>query len=351
MAKTFRSTRHIRSFQLFTTTVFHANPLFGEDEATHCSNAATPGETENRLDRCTSDPARVTQSKWRHLSPIALDDQAPVAPGWLDRPSQAGKTGIFSETLAGGVWQPACAGLDVPVSRRRSQDLCLSYIEFAHAHLRTNHCARQKLRNGSKTRPADLENPGNPAVFAARQRCGLLRRVQSTAHFRAVRTAVFVSGHRTDLLACGTAGAQRRGRRIEWLVGKCVLGTQTLQLFRARLSHQSNLRSLVFERVCTTVFDRHHASTSARSRNTSSSDGQTGLAFARSLADYRWSDPYHSPSPARWHDHRPQRILERQQAFGRQICLGYDHYPLPTLGNLVSTFCSTSLAFTQKPCL
>ena len=37
------------------------------------------GETKGRLDRCTCDPARVAQSKWRHMASVALDHQARIA--------------------------------------------------------------------------------------------------------------------------------------------------------------------------------------------------------------------------------------------------------------------------------
>src|SRR5215211_6627157 len=138
MAKTFRSTRHFRSFQSFTTAICDADHLFVEDEATHCSNAATLGETESWLDRRPSDPARVAQSEWRQIAPFALHDQARVEPAGHDSQIQPAETGVFSETLAGAVWQSACAGLDVPVSRRQSQDLRLSHLAFAHARLHTN---------------------------------------------------------------------------------------------------------------------------------------------------------------------------------------------------------------------
>ena len=143
---------------------------------------------------------------------------------------------------------------------------------FHTLNLHTNARHRQKLRNGSGTLPTDLEIPWNPALFAARQRCGLLRRVQSTTHFRAVRSTVFVSGHRTDLLACCPTRAQWRSRRIERLVGARLLGTQTLHLLRSGLSHQSSLRRLVHDGVCTAVPRRCHASTSTAARKYSSFD-------------------------------------------------------------------------------
>jgi len=351
MAKTFRSTKYFRAAQSFTTTISHADNLFVEDEATHRSNAAPLGQTESWLDRCSCNPARVAQSKRRQISPFALNDQARVAQTWLDCPAQPGKTGIFSKTLVCGVWQIARPGLDLSVSRRRSQDLCLSYFEFAHTRLHANACHRQKLRDSPDALPSHLEIPGNPAIFAARQRCRLLWWLQSAAYLRAVRAAVFVSGHRTDLPAYRSTRAQWRGRRIERLVGACLLGTQTLHFLHSGLSHQSSLPPLVYDGVYTTVFDRHHSQTSPGSRNTSSPDSQTCLVFVRSLAHYRRTDPFHSPSSIRWLNLRPQRILEGEQTSGRKICLGYDHYSLPTPGNLVSRLHSPSLALTQKLCL
>src|SRR3972149_4820930 len=57
---------------------------------------------------------------------------------------------------------------------------------------RANHCGRQKQRHRDPAWSPDLENPGNPAIFAARQRCRLLWRLQGAAHLRAVCSTVFV---------------------------------------------------------------------------------------------------------------------------------------------------------------
>src|SRR5512134_2794062 len=135
MAKTFRSTRYLRTAQSFATARSHADNLFVEDQAAHCSNAAAFRQTESWLDWGSCNPTRVAQSEWRQISPIALNDQARVGQAWLDRPAPPGKPGVFSQALAGGVGQPACAGLDLSLSRRRSQDLRLSHFEFAHTCL------------------------------------------------------------------------------------------------------------------------------------------------------------------------------------------------------------------------
>jgi hypothetical protein len=167
MANTFRSRRYCRATQSFATTSPHANNLLVEDQATDCSNAAASGQTESWFDWRSCGPARVAQSDRKQISPIALDDQTSIAPAWTDCPAQPSKTAVLSETLAGGVWQPACAGLDQSLSRRGSQDLCLSHLEFAHACLHANDCHRQKLRNSPETLPPDLEIPwSEPTVHS-----------------------------------------------------------------------------------------------------------------------------------------------------------------------------------------
>ena len=148
--------------------------------------------------------------------------------------------------------------------------------------------------------------PWNPAVFATRQRCRLLRWLQSAAHLRAVRSVVFVVGHRTYLPADRSTRTQWRSRRIEWLVGARLLGTQTLHLLGSGLSHQSDLHPLVYDRVRTAVLGRRHTSTSPTACKHLSFGYQTDPASARSLADYGWTDPFHSPGQAGWHYHPPQ---------------------------------------------
>jgi len=317
MAKTFRPTRHFGSSQSFATTPSHAKDLRIENDTTDCPNPVPFGETKNRLDRRSCDPARGAQSERRQILAVALDDQTGVAQAWLDCQVRPGSTSVFSQTLEHRVGHLTRSGLDVSVSRRRSQDLRLSYLEFAYSHLLANHCHRQELRNGPGALPGHLENPGNPTVLATRQRCRVLWWLQSAAHLRAVRSAMFVSGHRTHLLAHCPTRVQWRSRRIERLVGARLLGTPTVHLLHPCPSHQSSLRPLVYDGVCTADLGRCDSPTSTATRTHLSLERQTVFAFARSVADYRWTDPFHSPGQARWHDYRSQRILEGQQALGR----------------------------------
>ena len=143
MAKTFRPTRHCRSSQSFAATASDANQILAKHREVDWSDAASLGETESWLGRRPCDPARVAQSEAEQGITLAVNHQARVAPAWLDCQIQPGYPGVFSQTLAGGVWQIARSGLDLSVSRRRSQDLCLSYLEFAHAHLHS-----KKVRDG-----------------------------------------------------------------------------------------------------------------------------------------------------------------------------------------------------------
>src|SRR3990172_6831378 len=223
MAKTFRPTRCFGAPQSLAASSSYAERLRAADRAVDCPNAPTFGQTASGLDWPPRDPARPAQGVGQ-TDPIVGHYQPGIANARLGVHADRGVPGLFSETLDDGRRNPAGVGLDVSLSRRRPQGLRLSPAEPAHTRLRANDRRRQKQRHGDAALPQHLENPGNPAVFATRQRRRFLWRLQSPAHLRPVRPAVLVPGPRTDLLDHRRTRTQWRGRRIERPVGTCLLG-------------------------------------------------------------------------------------------------------------------------------
>ena len=268
------------------------------------------------------------------------DHQAGLANTSFD--CDAGIPGVLSETPADRDRNATRARLDVSLSRRWSQSLCLSHAELAHTGLFANHCHRQKHRYGDSSLPDHLENPRNPAVFATRQRCRLLWRLQNSAHFRTIRALVFVSGHRTDLPAGRRTRTQWRSRRIEWPVGwASLLGTPSLCLGEASRTHQSHVHPVVSDRLHAPSFGGCDTRTGTTPRTPPALDSLTTRALARSFAHYRWPTAFCSQGQARWNDFDPQRTLEGQPALGGALCVGDNHDPLSPAGYLVSAFGAT----------
>ena|SRR5271157_2850 len=341
MGKTFRTTRCFGSSQPFAAAASRPGHVLDENGAVDYPDAATLDPAEGRADRGTRHPSRTAPSERRQRVAVAVYHQARIANAALDGQTQQDEFGyLFSETFDGLVGNLAGVGLDVSVSRRRSEGVCISYIEPAHPRLCADNRHRQERRDSESPLLACLDYPWNPAVFAAGQRCRLLRGLQGAAHFWSVRAAVFVSGDPAHLPARRPTAVQWRGRRAQWFVGTCFLGAKTLQLVRTSLPYQSDLHPVVPDRLCAALLGRRHPTRSAAARTPSSFDGSTDPPIARSSSNYRWKDSLHSPGRGRWHHLHPQRILEGRQAVGRQICLGYADHPLSTIGNLVSIFCS-----------
>ena len=158
---------------------------------------------------------------------------------------------------------------------------------------------------------------------------------------RAIRSAVFVSGHRTDLFAYRRTQMQWRGRRVERLVGARLLGTTAVCFVRACVSRQSDLRPLVYDRLCTAGFRQNDAPTGTTLRTALSPERHSTETLARSVANHGRTYSLPSQGHTGWHNYGAQRNLEGEQTFGRQIRLDHPRHPLPTIGNLVSAFCST----------
>src|SRR3972149_2294305 len=309
------------------------------DRAADPPHATALGQTESRADRGPRDPTRTASLGPGQTDALVGDDQADSA-----CPHAGGQTGLarlFSETLDDGEGHPACPRLDVSLSRSGSQGLCVSHAEPAHARMHSNHCRRQKQRHGDPALRAHLENPGNPAVFATRQRRRFLWWLQNPTRLRTIRPTVFVRGHRTDLLAHRRTRMQWRSRRIEWPVGACVLGAPTIWLARAGAARQPGICPVVYEGLCAAALGRRDTGASATGRTQAASDCCSAGRLAQSAADYRWPNPFHSKGQARWDDRHPQRNLESEQTLGRSVRVGDPHHALPPIGNLVSTFGST----------
>src|SRR5271157_4491237 len=251
MGKTFRTTRCFGSSQPFAAAASRPGHVLDENGAVDYPDAATLDPAEGRADRGTRHPSRTAPSERRQRVAVAVYHQARIANAALDGQTQQDEFGyLFSETFDGLVGNLAGVGLDVSVSRRRSEGVCISYIEPAHPRLCADNRHRQERRDSESPLLACLDYPWNPAVFAAGQRCRLLRGLQGAAHFWSVRAAVFVSGDPAHLPARRPTAVQWRGRRAQWFVGTCFLGAKTLQLVRTSLPYQSDLHPVVPDRLC-----------------------------------------------------------------------------------------------------
>src|SRR3989304_4581546 len=262
MAKTIRATGRSRASQSLSEAPSYAECLLAAARAVDCSNAPTIGQTESGPDWSPGDPARTAPGVGP-ADPVGGDHQSDFANTRLGGHAPC-RPGLFSKTLDRAGRQPARVGLDVSLSRKGTQGLCLSYTEPAHARVHANDRHRQEWRDGDPAWPGHLENPGNPAIFATRQRRRFLWRLQSPTHLRTVRPAVFVLGHRTDLLARRRTRMQWRGRRVERPVGACLLGATSVYLVGTGGSGQCGLCPLVYDRLCASPVGRR--------------DGPAGLA-------------------------------------------------------------------------
>src|SRR5271157_442029 len=184
MGKTFRTTRCFGSSQPFAAAASRPGHVLDENGAVDYPDAATLDPAEGRADRGTRHPSRTAPSERRQRVAVAVYHQARIANAALDGQTQQDEFGyLFSETFDGLVGNLAGVGLDVSVSRRRSEGVCISYIEPAHPRLCADNRHRQERRDSESPLLACLDYPWNPAVFAAGQRCRLLRGLQGAAHF------------------------------------------------------------------------------------------------------------------------------------------------------------------------
>ena len=294
MAKTFRPTGCLGSPQSLPTSPSHSNCLLAADRAIDYPNTATLGQTESGLDWPSRDPARTAQTGVGQTSARAGDDQAGVANARLGCHIGRDTSGLFSQAADHAGGNIARVGLDVSLSRRGSQGLCFSHSKPAHPRLLSDDCPRQEQPNGNPPLPGDLENPGNPAVFATRQRCRLLWRVQGAACLWAVRPVVLVFGHRTYLLARRRTRMQWRGRRVERPVEPCFLGAPTVYLVRACVSSQSYFHAVVYDGLCAPFVGRLDPPTGATHRTPASVDAHANCPPAGSVAHHCWATAFHS---------------------------------------------------------
>jgi hypothetical protein len=306
MAKTFQPTRRVGAAQSLPAAASHSGGLLTAYRAVDCPNATPLGQTVGGLDWGPSDPPRTAQSV-RQTDSVVAHHQAGVANARLGVHAHRGVSRLFPETTDDGRGNTACDGLDVWLYRRRSQGLCVSHAQLAHARLFSNHCRRQKQRHGDPALLEHLENAWNPAVFATRQRRCFLWRLQSSARLRAIRPAVFVFGPRAHLFAHRRTQMQWRGRRVERPVGTCLLGTTTVYFFRASVLSQSSVCALVYDGLCAARVSRRDAQAGATQRSQTSSHRDSDCALAGSVAADRRTDSFHSQGQVRWHSCDPQR--------------------------------------------
>lgn len=133
MAKTFRASWFPGSSQRLSPPPHHAARLPRASRAVDSPNPSTPRQTGGGLDRPPRDSARVAQSIG-HPRAVAHHHQTRLASA--SRDSRAREASLFSEAVDDGGRGVACARLDLSLSRRRSQSLCVSYPQSAHPGLR-----------------------------------------------------------------------------------------------------------------------------------------------------------------------------------------------------------------------
>lgn len=169
MAQTVRPTGFSGSAQSVATTTPHPQRVRAAYRALDHSNAPSLGQTDHRLDRGARHPTRTAPSL-AQTDALAEHDQSELADAPCGLWTEPDRPGVLSQAVDHPQRHPARAGLDLPLSGRWSEGLCVSYAAPAHPRLYPNHRRRQKHRHAEAPLPGHVENAGNPRLFATRQR-------------------------------------------------------------------------------------------------------------------------------------------------------------------------------------
>ena len=132
MAKTIRAARHFGIAHSLSASSSHTGRLFSAYRVIDCPHTPSFRRTESRFAGCTCDPRRTAQGVGQTDALVEHNGRG-AAKAPLDFQSERGCTGLLSQASHGHRWHPACVGLDVSLSRRRSQGVCLSHPEPADA--------------------------------------------------------------------------------------------------------------------------------------------------------------------------------------------------------------------------
>ena len=292
---------------------------------------------------------RAIQREFERLGgPVPSSDQHQTRLASARPRPLASSAQLFSPAAASLGRRTACDGLDLSLSGRRGQSVCLSHAEPAHPSVCANDGCRQTGRDSDRASASDLANPWNSSLFATRQRCRLLRGLQNAPPYRAGGTPVFVCRHRVDLSACGRTQVQWRSRRIERAVESGLLATTALHLVATRPTHQSAVSSMVCHALRAAHLSGADAHSGPTHRTAEAADIQASAPLADAVTDHRWADPLHSPSASQWHHCHLERNVEGGSTLRGPICLGDPDHPSSSTRHLVSTFGAIQLALDQN---
>src|SRR3990172_4341114 len=235
MAKTLSALRLGRSPQPLPPPASARAAIFAARAAAGGARLSRPAEAQGRLAWRSSRAGRTEEAAGVAAPAVAFHHQTHLASGGdPPAPSPPREGPLLPAPHADRALPDSSDGLDRALSGGRGESLRLSYDRAGHARLHADDPPGQDDGHRHRACPKSLENTGDSRGLADGQRRRLLRRLQSAAHVREIRAAVFVRGHRADLHSLWRSRAQRRGGRSASALGQSHLATSPLSLGGAR---------------------------------------------------------------------------------------------------------------------